>query len=85
MKKIFCIRNFNKSKEVEKYSPLIVGFKKNDELTLKNLTCDPKDRMNISIDPKTDEVVIRFRLFDNEFLSIGEDKGMDSMAVIKRS
>lgn len=84
MKKVFCIRDFNKASETSDCKPLIVAYKKGGELTLKNLCCNPSDRMKISIDPKTDEVVFRFRLHDNEFLGLGEAAGLEKTKVIKK-
>lgn len=84
MKKMFCIRDFAKANEVDAYKALIVAFKSNGVLNVKNLTCDPESRMKVGIDPKTDEVVIRFKLFDNEFLGLGDAKGVLETRTVKR-
>jgi len=84
MKKVLCIRNFTKASEVKDCAALIVAFKKDGDLTLKNLKCNPSDRMKAYIDPKTDELVLRFRIQDNEFLAIGEESGIEPTKIIKR-
>ena len=73
MRKVFCVRTLDKNKDLIKYNPLVVAFKNGKELVLKNLTCDPNDKMSASIDQTTGDVILRFKLQDNEYLSLGQE------------
>lgn len=75
MIKTFCIADFADSEKLKEFKPLIIGIKNKNTLHLKNVQCIPHDRMKVELDVETSEVVLRFKLRDNEFLALGDARG----------
>lgn len=75
MKKI-VIRIQDFAKEAKGFLPVM--YRKKKELHVSNFCCIPADKMQIEHNSENQEVILRFKLNENECLSIGTEEGKKS-------
>jgi hypothetical protein len=70
-KTVIRIQDF--TKEVRGFLP--IAYRRKKELFVQNLECIPADRMKIEHNSENQEIVLRFRMNENECFSIGNEEG----------
>ena len=81
MKKLIYVQDFENKEHPEVKDALVVAFKKKNILYMQNLEL-PKDS-SVHLNSYTDEIVIKIKLKDNQFMAIGSSKDMVEQKIIK--